>query len=160
MRRALLLCCVCIAGFAQQEPEAIDRDWVAPDFVFHTGGKLAELKLHYRTVGTAQRDASGHVRNAVLILHSTSSSGARFLTGGFLGALFLAGQPLDVAKYYLILPDAIGHGDSSKPSDGLHAKFPAYDYDDMVLAQYRLVTEHLGIDHLRLVLGTEMGGMQ
>jgi homoserine O-acetyltransferase len=118
------------------------------------------LKLHYRTLGRPQRDAAGHVRNAVLLLHGTGSSGAPFLTAGFLGVLFLPGQPLDAEKYFLILPDAIGHGDSTKPSDGLHAKFPAYDYDDMVRAQYRLVREGIGVDHLRLVTGVEMGGMQ
>src|SRR5206468_3011726 len=105
MRRVLVLGCMCIVAFAQQEPEAIDRDWTVRDFAFHTGEKLPELTLHYRTMGTPQRDAGGHVRNAVLVLHATSSSGALFLSGGFLGTLFLPGQPLDAAKYYVILPD-------------------------------------------------------
>jgi len=159
MRPALLLCILCAACRAQQDPQPTDGNWVARDFTFNTGEKLAELKLHYLTFGQPQRDAAGHVRNAVLILHGTGSSSAHFLTAGFLGVLFLQGQPLDAEKYFLILPDAIGHGDSSKPSDGLHAKFAAYDYDDMVRAQYRLVREGLGIDHLRLVLGVEMGGL-
>lgn len=160
MRCALLLGIWCATLCAQQDPIPTEADWVVRDFAFRSGERLPELKLHYLTLGTPQRDAAGRVRNAVLLLHGTGSSSAPFLTAGFLGTLFLPGQPLDAQKYFLILPDAIGHGDSSKPSDGLHAKFPTYDYDDMVLAQYRLVTEHLGIDHLRLVLGTEMGGMQ
>jgi homoserine O-acetyltransferase len=161
MRCAALLLCVSYATlYAQQDPIPSESDWVIRDFNFRSGERLPELKLHYLTIGTPQRDEAGRVRNAVLLLHGTSSSSAPFLTAGFLGTLFLPDQPLDARKYFLILPDAIGHGDSSKPSDGLHAKFPAYDYDDMVLAQYRLVREHLGIDHLRLVLGVEMGGMQ
>ena len=159
MRRALPLCLLCVACRAQQDPQPAEGNWTVRDFMFNSGDKLPELKLHYLTIGKLERDAGGRVRNAVLILHGTGSSSAPFLTAGFLGALFLRGQPLDAEKYYLIIPDAIGHGDSSKPSDGLHAKFPAYDYDDMVRAQYRLVRERLGIDHLRLVLGVEMGGM-
>jgi homoserine O-acetyltransferase len=159
MRRAVLLCIFCAACRAQQDPQPTDGNWTARGFTFNTGEKLPELKLHYLTFGKPQRDAAGHIRNAVLILHGTASSSAPFLTAGFLGVLFLPGQPLDAEKYYLILPDAIGHGDSTKPSDGLHAKFPAYDYDDMVRAQYQLVREGLGVDHLRLVLGVEMGGM-
>ena len=158
--RILLLGVCCTALWAQQDPVPTEADWVVHDFAFRSGQRLPELRLHYRTLGEPERDAGGRVRNAVLLLHGTGSSSAPFLTAGFLGSLFLPGQVLDAGKYYLILPDAIGHGDSSKPSDGLHARFPAYDYQDMVLAQYRLVHEHLGIDHLRLVLGVEMGGMQ
>jgi homoserine O-acetyltransferase/O-succinyltransferase len=160
MRLALLLGLCCAALHGQQDPLPTEADWVVRDFAFRSGQHLPELKLHYLTLGTPLRDAAGHVNNAVLLLHATNSSSAPFLASGYLGALFLPGQELDAQKYFLILPDAIGHGDSSKPSDGLHAKFPAYDYEDMVLAQYRLVREHLGIDHLRLVLGSEMGGMQ
>src|SRR6185295_7850209 len=159
MRRALLLCACCTALWGQQDPVPTEADWIVRDFTFRSGERLPELKLHYLTIGTPRRDASGRVNNAVLLLHATGSSSAPFQTSGFLGALFLPGQPLDAQKYFLILPDAIGHGDSSKPSDGLHAKFPAYDYDDMVRAQYRLVREGLGVDHLRLVVGIGMGGM-
>jgi homoserine O-acetyltransferase/O-succinyltransferase len=160
MRFALLLGLLSAALHAQQDPVPTESDWILRDFTFRTGQRLPELRLHYLTLGTPRRDAAGRVSNAVLLLHATNSSSQPFLTAGYLGALFLPGQPLDAQKYFLILPDAIGHGDSSKPSDGLHAKFPAYDYEDMVLAQYRLVREHLGINHLRLVLGSEMGGMQ
>lgn len=165
MRRRRVLARLAIAfvstlAFAQQEPVSTEADWLLRDFIFHTGERLPELRLHYLTMGTPQRDESGRVRNAVLLLHGTASSSAPFLTSGFLGALFLPGQPLDAQKYFLILPDCIGHGDSSKPSNGLHAKFPAYDYADLVEAQYRLVREHLRIDHLRLILGLEAGGMQ
>jgi homoserine O-acetyltransferase len=127
--------------------------WVVNDFRFRGGEVLPELRLHYRTVG----ERSGE---PVLILHGTVASGAGFLTPRFAGELFGPGQPLDARRYYLILPDALGGGGSSKPSDGLRMRFPRYDYGDMVLAQYRLLTEHLGVDHLRLVLGNSMGGMQ
>jgi homoserine O-acetyltransferase/O-succinyltransferase len=130
----------------------VEGDWIARDFAFASGEKLGELRLHYITLGAPSR-------NAVLILHGTGGSSQPFLTGGFLGALFLAGQPLDASKYYIILPDAIGHGESSKPSDGLRAKFPNYDDDDIVRAQYLLVREGLGVNHLRLVMGTGAGGM-
>jgi homoserine O-acetyltransferase len=160
MRFALLLCACCAILPAQQDPIPAEDTWVVRDFAFRSGERLPELKLHYLTMGKPRRDAAGHVTNAVLLLHATGASSAPFLTSGFLGALFLQGQALDAERYFLILPDGIGHGESSKPSDGLHANFPAYDYDDMVTAQYRLVREHLNIDHLKLVLGTEMGGMQ
>jgi homoserine O-acetyltransferase len=160
MRPILLLCTMYAVCAAQQDPRVDEGDWVARNFTFHSGETLPELKLHYRTLGKPARDSAGRVSNAVLILHGTASSGAPFLASGFLGALFLEGQPLDARKYYLILPDAIGHGESSKPSDGLRAKFPSYDYADMVRAQYQLLREGLGIDHLRLVMGVEMGGMQ
>jgi homoserine O-acetyltransferase/O-succinyltransferase len=126
--------------------------WVARDFRFHTGEVMPELRLHYRTVGEPTGEP-------VLVLHGTTGSGASMLSPGYGGELFGPGQPLDARKHYIILPDAIGHGQSAKPSDGLRAKFPRYNYDDMVLAQYRLVTEGLGIKHLRLVTGNSMGGM-
>ncbi|MGH9564978.1 MAG: alpha/beta fold hydrolase, partial [Candidatus Angelobacter sp.] len=114
---------------------------------------------HYYTLGTPQKDANGKVKNAVLILHGTTGSGRQFLNDHFAGVLFGPGQLLDAAKYFIILPDNIGHGDSSKPSDGLHMKFPHYEYDDMIELQYRLLTQGLGVNHLRLVMGTSMGGM-
>ena len=128
-------------------------DWVAKDFRFHDGQVMPELKLHYTTVG----DPKGM---PVLVLHGTYGSGASMLTPAFAGNLFGPGQPLDAAKYFIILPDAIGTGHSAKPSDGLHAKFPVYDYADMVEGQYRVATEALGLRHLRLVIGNSMGGMQ
>jgi len=134
-------------------PAPKQGDWIAQDFKFHTGETEAALKLHYTTIG----DPAG---KPVLILHGTGGSGAGMLYAGFAGELFGPGQPLDATRYFIILPDAIGAGQSAKPSDGLRAKFPRYDYDDMVLAQYRLVTEGLGIHHLRLVLGNSMGGME
>ena len=140
-------------------PPSTERDFVIPHFRFTSGETLPELRLHYRTLGTPRKDASGVVRNAVLIRHGTGGTGAQFTGRAFAGELFGAGQPLDVAKYFLILPDDIGHGRSSKPSDGLRAKFPRYGYIDMVEAEYRLVTEGLGVNHLRLVMGTSMGGM-
>jgi len=137
---------------------ADEGDFVAKDFAFRDGEKIGELRLHYRTLGTPVRDSAGHVTNGVMILHGTGGTGAQFLAPQFAGELFGAGQLLDVAKYFIILPDGIGHGKSSKPSDGLHAKFPQYDYDDMVAAQHALA-EHLGVAHLRLILGTSMGCM-
>ncbi|HEV2674321.1 MAG TPA: alpha/beta fold hydrolase [Aliidongia sp.] len=130
-----------------------EADWVAKDFKFHTGETLPEVRLHYTTLG----DPAG---KPVLILHGTAGSGGGMLTPAFAGELFGPGQPLDATRYFIILPDALGAGKSARPSDGLRAKFPRYDYDDMVQAQYRLVTEGLGIHHLRLVLGNSMGGMQ
>ena len=117
------------------------------------GETLPELRIHYRTLGTPSRGEDGKVNNAVLILHGTTGSGANFLRPEFAGELFGEGQPLDATRYYLILPDGIGHGGSSKPSDGLHARFPRYGYRDMIEAQYRLLTEGLKVDHLRLVIG-------
>lgn len=127
--------------------------WTVRDFRFHTGETLPELKLAYRTVGEPTGEP-------VLVLHGTTGSSASMLTPAFGGELFGAGQPLDASRYYVILPDAIGTGASSKPSDGLRMAFPKYNYDDMVEAQYRLVREHLGVKHLRLVIGNSMGGMQ
>src|SRR5213596_893747 len=131
----------------------VEGDYVIKDFRFASGESLPELRLHYATFGRP-------AKSAVLILHGTGGSGRQFLRDVFAGVLFGPGQLLDTARYYVILPDGIGHGRSSKPSDGLHARFPHYTYDDMVRAQYRLLTEHLGVNHLRLVMGTSMGGMQ
>jgi homoserine O-acetyltransferase len=136
-----------------------EGDYTIRDFHFADGETLPELRLHYLTLGAPRRDPRGVVRNAVLILHGTTGSGRQFLSPIFAGELFGPGQLLDTSRYYIILPDGIGHGRSSKPSDGLHARFPHYDYDDMVTAQYRLLTEALGVNHLLLVMGTSMGGM-
>ena len=149
---AALLCLIVLAAAAADYPAPNEGDWIARDFRFHTGDVMPELRLHYTTVGAP----SGQ---PVLILHGTTGSGATMLSPAFAGELFGPGQPLDASKYFIILPDAIGTGKSSKPSDGLRMKFPRYNYDDMVAAQYRLVTEGLGIRHLRLVLGNSMGGM-
>ncbi len=147
------------AAAAADYPQPTQGDFTLRNFPFASGEVLPELRLHYRTVGEPRRDAQGIVRNAVLILHGTGGSGAQFIRPEFAAELFGPGQPLDATKYYLILPDGIGHGQSSKPSDGLHARFPRYGYVDMISAQYRLLTEGLKINHLRLVMGTSMGGM-
>jgi homoserine O-acetyltransferase/O-succinyltransferase len=147
------------AALASAAQGPTSGDYVIRNFRFQSGETLPELRLHYRTLGSPHRDASGIVRNAVLILHGTGGSGKQFLSDHFAGVLFGPGQLLDAATHYIILPDGIGHGDSSKPSDGPHAHFPHYTYDDMVVAQHRLLTEHLGVDHLLLVMGTSMGGM-
>ena len=141
-------------------PTPVEGDFTARNFAFASGDTLPELRLHYRTLGTPRKDASGVIRNAVLILHGTGGTGAGFLSPTFGGELFGPGQLLDTAKYFIVLPDGIGHGKSSKPSDGLHAKFPKYNYDDMVKSQHVLLAEGLHVDHLRLVLGTSMGAMQ
>jgi len=153
----LLLGAVCLR--AADYPQPTPGDFVLKDFKFASGETLSELRIHYRTLGTPQKDAHGRVRNVVLILHGTTGSGDNFLSPNFAGVLFSPGGLLDARKYYVVIPDGIGHGRSSKPSDGLHARFPRYGYDDMVTAQYRLLTEGLGVDHLRLVMGTSMGGM-
>ncbi len=136
-----------------------EGDFVVRDFRFGSGETLAELRLHVLTLGHPARDARGEVSNAVLILHGTGGSGRQFLAPQFAGVLFGAGATLDTTRFYVILPDGIGHGRSSKPSDSLRMRFPRYDYDDMVAAHHRLLTEHLGVRHLRLVMGTSMGGM-
>jgi homoserine O-acetyltransferase len=136
-----------------------EGDYVANDFRFKSGETLAELRLHYTTLGKPVRDASGRTMNAVLILHGTGGSGRAFLNPIFAGVLFGPGQLLDARRYFIILPDDIGHGKSSKPSDGMHARFPQYDYDDMVAAEHELVEKGLGVDHLRLIMGTSMGCM-
>src|SRR5271154_6033191 len=137
---------------AAQYPQPREGDWVARNFQFHTGEVLDRLRIHYTTVGEASGDP-------VVLLHGTAGSGASFLNPGFAGELFGPGQPLDASRYFIILPDALGAGKSSKPSDGLRGRFPRYDYDDMVQAQYRLLTDGLGLRHLRLVIGNSMGGM-
>jgi homoserine O-acetyltransferase len=138
---------------------ATEGDFVIHNFKFHSGESLPELRLHYTALGKPTRDAAGHTANAVLILHGTGGTGQQFFAPQFAGVLFGPGQLLDTSRYYIILPDGIGHGKTSKPSDGLHAHFPQYDYDDMVAAHYRLLTEGLGVNHARLVMGTSMGCM-
>jgi len=140
-------------------PAPAEGDFVVHNFQFHSGESLPELRLHYTTFGKPQKNARGQVTNAVLILHGTGGSGRQFLAPQFAGVLFGPGQLLDITRYFVILRDGIGHGKSSKPSDGLHAHFPQYDYDDMVVADYRLLNEGLGVNHLRLVMGTSMGCM-
>ena len=144
---------------AAQTPPPAEHDFVMRDFHFSSGETLPELRLHYRTYGTPQKDASGVVRNAVLIMHGTGGTGGQFTGRTFAGELFGPGELLDATKYFIVLPDDIGHGKSSKPSDGLHAKFPHYGYLDMIDAEHRLLTDGLGVNHLRLVMGTSMGGM-
>jgi len=141
-----------LTALAADYPAPKQGDWIARDFKFHTGATMPELRLHYTTVG----DPSGQ---PVLVLHGSGGSAATMLTATFAGELFGPGQPLDATKYYIIIPDGIGHGKSAKPSDGMKTAFPKYDYTDMVDAQYRLVTEGLGVKHLRLVIGNSMGGM-
>lgn len=149
---ALALCVLSLAALAADYPAPKDGVFTLKDFRFRSGEVLPELRLHYVTVGAP-------TGIPVLVLHGTTGSAQSMLTPGFAGELFGPGQPLDASRYHIIIPDGIGHGQSSKPSDGLRAKFPRYDYDDMVEAQYRLVTEGLGIKHLRLVMGNSMGGM-
>ena len=140
-------------------PPAAEGDFLIRDFRFASGESLPELRVHYRTLGTPRADARGVVRNAVLILHGTGGSGASLMRAEFAGELFAPGQPLDAARFFIVLPDGIGHGKSSKPSDGLHARFPRYGYQDMVEAEFRLLTQGLHVNHARLVMGTSMGGM-
>ena len=144
---------------AAEYPPPAEGDHVIRDFKFTSGETMPELKIHYRTIGKASKDEKGVVRNAVLITHGTTGSGGQFIRPEFAGELFGANQPLDATKFFIILPDGIGHGKSSKPSDEMHAKFPRYGYMDMVEAQFRLLTEGLGVNHARLVMGTSMGGM-
>jgi homoserine O-acetyltransferase len=149
---ALALLLFSISAGAAEYPAPKQGEWVARDFKFHTGEVMPELKLHYTTVG----ESSG---TPVVVLHGTGGSAASMLTPTFAGELFGPGQPLDATKYFVIIPDALGHGKSAKPSDGLKTKFPQYNYDDMVDAQYRLLSEGLGIRHVRLIIGNSMGGM-
>lgn len=147
------------AQSATELPPSKQGDYIARDFRFKSGEVLPEVKLHYTTFGNPVRDASGQVTNAVLLLHGTGGSGQSLIRPIFANVLFGPGQLLDATRYYLILPDGLGHGKSSKPSDGLRTKFPQYDYEDMVVAQKRLLEEGLGVNHLRLILGTSMGCM-
>jgi homoserine O-acetyltransferase len=168
MKRAPFLAILFLscAGYVGAQPAAqsnfpapVERDFVTKNFTFADGETLPELKIHYRTVGTPRKDPDGVVRNGVLILHGTGGTGAGFLGRTYGGLLFGKGQPLDAEKYFIILPDGLGHGQSSKPSDGLRMKFPKYGYTDMVKAQHALVTEGLGLTHLKLIMGTSMGAM-
>jgi homoserine O-acetyltransferase len=156
---AVLLLAAPVPLLAADYPKPTEGDHVLREFRFASGQTLPELRIHYRTLGNPERDEKGAVRNAVLILHGTTGQGGNFIRDEFAGELFGKGQPLDATRYYLILPDGVGHGKSSKPSDGLHARFPNYAYQDMIEAQYRLLTEGLKVNHLRLVMGTSMGGM-
>jgi len=151
------------SAWASEQPkysQLVEGDFVLKNFKFASGEILSEVRIHYRTLGQPERDKEGIVRNAVLILHGTGGQGGALLSRDqFAGELFGKGQTLDAARFYLVMPDNLGHGKSSKPSDGLHARFPRYGYQDMLEAQYRLVTEGLKVNHLRLVMGTSMGGM-
>jgi homoserine O-acetyltransferase len=144
---------------AAEYPAPTEGDFTIRDFKFASGETMPEVRIHYRTLGKIEKDAQGKTTNAVLIMHGTTGSGAQFIRPEFAGELFGKDQPLDATKFFIILPDGIGHGKSSKPSDGMHAKFPAYGYVDMVEAQYRLLKDGLGVNHARLVMGTSMGGM-
>jgi homoserine O-acetyltransferase len=170
MRPSVLICfmlAVCASVFAQPQnrpqrnyPAPVEGDYAIKDFHFRSGETLPELKMHYRTIGTLKTNSAGMARNAVLIGHGTGGAGTSLLNPTFADILFGPGQLLDATKYFIILADGIGHGGSSKPSDGLHAKFPHYTYDDMVAALHQVLTQKLGVNHLRLVMGTSMGAMQ
>jgi homoserine O-acetyltransferase len=155
----LLLAFGASTAFAADYPAPVEGSVMLKDFKFSSGESLPALRIHYRTVGKPQRDAQGNINNAVLITHGTGGTGAQFLRPEFAKELFVPGGVLDAQRYYIVLPDGIGHGKSGKPSDGLHARFPRYGYNDMVDAQHRLLTEGLGVKHARLVMGTSMGGM-
>ena len=164
----LSILCLALAGACGAPSPAPAADWpattdgtfVVPQFHFADGETLRDLRLHYVTLGTPHRDGRGHVDNAVLILHGTGGDAHQFLNDRFAGVLFVPGGILDAQKYFIVLPDSIGHGSSSKPSDGLHARFPHYGYRDMVAADHAVLDRALHVDHLRLVMGTSMGGMQ
>jgi homoserine O-acetyltransferase/O-succinyltransferase len=158
----LVACCALLApqsANAASAPEPVEGDFVVHDFHFASGESLPELRIHYRTFGKPRTDAKGVVRNAVLIMHGTGGNGGSLIRPEFSGELFGPGQPLDATHYFIVLPDGIGHGKSSKPSDGLHAHFPHYGYNDMVQAEYLLLTQGLKVNHARLIMGTSMGGM-
>jgi homoserine O-acetyltransferase len=157
---AVLIAALASAASAADWPNQREGDAVFKDFRFASGEALPELKLHYLTLGTPQRNAAGAIVNAVLLLHGTSGTSKNWLQPTLADELFTPGAPLDAGKYFIVIPDGIGRGGSSKPSDGLRMKFPHYRYADMVVATHSLLTEQLGIAHLRLVLGTSMGGMQ
>ena len=157
--RAARLCMLALAvlwtgaTLAADPPAPKEGVWVVRDFRFHTGEVLPEMRLHYTTIGDPSHEP-------VVVLHGTTGSARSMLSPAFAGELFGPGQPLDATRHYIIIPDTIGHGKSSKPSDGLRAKFPRYNYEDMVDAHHRLLTEHLGVRHVRLVIGNSMGGME
>ena len=155
--RLTITAALCLPLVRAQTPD--EGNFVVPHFQFDDGEQLDKLNLHYMTLGHPARGRDGHVSNAVLILHGTGGSGKQFLAPQFRDVLFEPGELLDAQRYYIILPDDIGHGSSSKPSDGLRTRFPHYDYADMVKAEYLLVTQRLHVDHLRLVMGTSMGCM-
>jgi homoserine O-acetyltransferase len=157
-----LLGLLAVSATAARADDALptkEGDYTVHNFQFRSGETLSDLRLHYTALGTPHRDRYGHVDNAVLVMHGTGGDGHQFLRPQFSGVLFVPGGLLDARKYFIVLPDGIGHGKSSKPSDGLHAKFPHYDYDDMVEADYLLLTKGLKVDHLRLAMGTSMGCM-
>ncbi len=153
------LAALALSSAVVAQPATVEGDFTVVDFALAGGQRLPELRLHYRTLGEPRRGADGWIENAVLLLHGTGGTGAQFMSPQFAGELFGPGQPLDTARYYIIMPDNLGHGGSSKPSDGLRARFPEYGYADMVEAQRRLLNEGLGVDRLRLILGTSMGCM-
>lgn len=163
MKRLLSLACglaaLSLGSMAAAQPASVEGDLTARDFALTSGQVLPELRMHYRTLGQPRRGADGRVENAVLLLHGTGGTGAQFLSPQFANELFGPGQPLDVARYYIIMPDNLGHGASSRPSEGLRARFPEYGYADMVEAQRRLLADGLGVDRARLILGTSMGCM-
>ena len=165
LQRFLLLIALAGVCFGQQPaatpaiPTPQEGDYITHDFHFKSGDTLPELRMHYYTFGKPARDANGRVTNAVLVLHGTGGSGRQFLQPQFAGVLFGPGQLLDINHYFIVLADNVGHGKSSKPSDGLHARFPHYDYDDMVAAQHEMLEKGLGVNHIRLVMGTSMGCM-
>jgi homoserine O-acetyltransferase len=148
-----------LPSVAQTLPTVTEGDYVITNYTFKTGESLPQVKLHYRTIGKPDRNSNGQVTNAVLVLHGTGGNGAKFVAPPFAGVLFNPGQLLDANRYYIIVPDNVGHGKSTKPSDGLHARFPQYDYDDMVDLQHRLLVDGLKVNHLRLIMGTSMGCM-
>src|SRR6187397_179069 len=149
-----------LSGHAQTAYPAVESDYIIYNFKFESGDSLSQLNIHYATIVKPVKDKNGNITNVILIMHGTSGNSKNFLTEQFAGNLFKPGQILDSTKYFIILPDAIGHGKSSKPSDGMHMKFPKYTYDDMVEALHEVLTKKLGVNHLRLVMGTSMGGMQ
>jgi homoserine O-acetyltransferase len=159
MFKALCVILISTAAVAADYPAPVEADASLKNFKFHSGETLPELRLHYKTVGTPKRNAKGEIENAVLILHGTTGSGGQFIRPEFAGELFGPGQPLDATRYFIVLPDGIGHGKSSRPSEGMHAHFPHYGYLDMVEAEHRLLGEALKVTHLKLVMGTSMGGM-
>jgi homoserine O-acetyltransferase/O-succinyltransferase len=159
LRLFVLFLASAVSLWAADYPAPVEGDYVVRDFQFSSGEKLPELRMHYRTLGQPVSDKNGIVRNAVLILHGTTGSSTQFLRPEFAGELFGKGQLLDATRYFIVIPDNLGHGQSSKPSDGLCAKFPRYGYRDMIEAQRRLLADGLGVNHLRLVMGTSMGGM-